>query len=148
MAFEGHGRRAAVPDVITDEAEGGKGIEVGGNGNAGSIGIPETESFIRQLMPGEERARIILSPGGDIAMTDKVGSGDIVILLKAVKQVQQTGDLGVGEGFKAIVVQLDADRDRIYVGDIAPAADAGLPGPQVIVQHMVDRTITADHIVS
>lgn len=56
-------------------------------------------------------------------------------------------DLGVGEGFEAVIVELDADGDRVDVGDISPAAHAGLPGAEIIVEHMVHGAVAADDIV-
>ena len=147
MSFEGQGGRTAVPDVIANQAEGHEAAEVIGNGYAGGIVIPQAKSFIRQRFPGEEGAGIVLAGGCDIAMTDKIGRGDVVVGLEPGQQMQEAIDLCVGEGLEAVVVELDADRDRVDIRYISPFAGAGLPGPQVVVEHMVDSPIPADNIM-
>ena len=61
--------------------------------------------------------------------------------------MQQAIDLCIGEGFETVVVELDADRDRVDVRHISPFAGAGLPGPQVVIEHMINSTIPADDIM-
>jgi len=81
-------------------------------------------------------------------MTDKIGCRNVVVGLEPGQQMQEAIDLCVGEGLEAVVVELDADRDRVDVRHISPFAGAGLPGPQVVVEHMINSTIPADDIVS
>ena len=47
----------------------------------------------------------------------------------------------------AVVVQLDADRGGIDVGDRAPAARARVPGTAVLGDELVDAPIAADQVV-
>ena len=51
------------------------------------------------------------------------------------------------EGFGAVIVELDADGAGVHVGNGAPAAYAGVPGAQVVVQHVVHVTVAADDVV-
>ena len=80
-------------------------------------------------------------------MTDKIGGRDSIAGLQSPQQMQQAGDLCGIEGLEAIIVQLDPDGDGIDVGDVSPSADAGLPGPQVVVQHMMHGAVLTDDIV-
>lgn len=61
--------------------------------------------------------------------------------------MEQAVDLLCGEWFESIVVDLDADGDGIDIRYIPPSADTGLPGAQVIIQHMMDGAVAADDIV-
>lgn len=80
-------------------------------------------------------------------MTDKIGRGNIVIGFEPGQQMHEAIDLDVGERFESVVVELDADRDRVDIRYISPFADTSLPGPQVVVEHMMDCTVPADDIV-
>ena len=147
MAFEGEGGSAAVANIVADDAEGGDAAEAGGEGDIGGVAIPETEAFIGEEFPGEQGAGIVFTGWGDIAMADEIGGGDAIGGLKPRQQVEEATDLRVGKGFEAVVIQFDADGDRVDVGDISPAAGAGLPGAEIVVEHMVDGAVAADDVV-
>src|SRR6185312_10986750 len=105
VAFKGAGRCAAVADVVADDAQGGDAAEAGGDGDIGRIAIPETETFIREQLPGEEGIGVVFAGRSDIAVAYEIGGGYLITGLELSQQMQEAVDLGIGEGFEAIVVQ-------------------------------------------
>ena len=80
-------------------------------------------------------------------MADEIACGYVIGFFKAREQGQQAADLRGVEGFGAVVVELDADGAAVHVGNGAPAAYAGVPGAQVVVQHVVHVAVAADDVV-
>src|ERR1700722_12961587 len=72
VAFECEGGCAAVAGVVTDEAEGGEAAEIAGQGDIAGVGPPKAEAFIRQFLPGEEGAGVVLAGWGDVAVADEI----------------------------------------------------------------------------
>jgi hypothetical protein len=64
-----------------------------------------------------------------------------------VEQDQQRGDLWLGEGLLAGVVEFDADRCRVEVGAAAPPGRAGMPGAGGLVDQLEHRTVAADQVM-
>src|SRR5690348_606682 len=60
---------------------------------------------------------------------------------------KQRSNLLSGEGFGPGIVKLDAQRDGIDVVKIAPSGYPGLPGPVMLVNQFVDRSVAANKII-
>ena len=56
-------------------------------------------------------------------------------------------DLRLGVGLADVVVDLDADRGVVEVGDRAPRAAAGMPGAVAIGDQLVDAAVVADQVM-
>src|SRR3546814_6020667 len=67
-------------------------------------------------------SRVALAGGGEVGMGDDGGTRDVVARAQVVERAQQAVDLRRCERLRAVVVELDADRGGIDVGDRAPAA--------------------------
>jgi len=64
------------------------------------------------------------------------------------QQSQQAIDLCIGERFKAVIVQFNADAGTIHVSNIAPLTCARVPGAQVIVEHVMYGAVPAYYVMS
>src|SRR5882762_7272537 len=69
MPFESLGRGAAILYIITDKAKGRKGAEIIGNHHAGSVLVPAAIAAIREILPGEVTAGVVLTGSGDVPVT-------------------------------------------------------------------------------
>ena len=146
MAFEGDDGGGQVAGVVADEAQGGLGVE-GVGGEFEHVVAPVAEAVGGEGCPGEERAGVGFAAGGDVLVADEIAGGYVIGLLEVREQGQQTADLRGVEGFGAVIVELDADGAGVHVGNGAPAAYAGVPGAQVVVQHVVHVAVAADDVV-
>ncbi len=63
------------------------------------------------------------------------------------KKPLQRRELRFGERVVARVVQLDPDRARVDVRDLAPVPGAGMPGPLRLVDQLVERSVRGDQVV-
>lgn len=139
-------RSQGILDSIANDAQGMQGIELCRNGNVGGI-IPVAIPIIGEEFPVEEAAGIHFTAGRHVGMSHEISLRNTVCPFQPAQQFEQTIHLHIGEGFKAVIVDLDADTGTVQVGIIAPAAHAGMLGPEIIVEHMKYHPITADHIV-
>src|SRR3546814_9131825 len=73
-------------------------------------------------------------------MGDDGAARDVVARAQVVEQAQQAVDLRRCERLRAVVVELDADRGGVDVGDRAPATGAGVPGAVLVGDQLVDRS--------
>ena len=108
---------------------------------------PAAEAGIGQRLPGKAGARIDLAGRGQVRMADYLRTRDAQARTQVVQQPDDRGDLRVGVGFAAFVVDLDANRCRIQVRDRAPRAATRLPGALAVVDQLVDVAVVANQIM-
>ena len=63
------------------------------------------------------------------------------------QQGEEAVDLKLGERFKTVVVDFNADTAAVDVGRISPFTHTGMVSPQQIIQHMVHGPVAANHIM-
>jgi hypothetical protein len=80
-------------------------------------------------------------------MADHLARRDVQARGEIAQQHDQRFDLRRTERAAAIVVELDADRGRVEIGDGAPAPGAGVPGTALIGDQLVTMAIGADQVV-
>ncbi|MNV36944.1 hypothetical protein D3C71_1284380 [compost metagenome] len=80
-------------------------------------------------------------------MRDDLAARDAQARAQLIQQADQGRDLCRCERRVAIVVDLDADRGRVEIGDRAPAPGTGVPCAAVIAHQLVDVAIGADQVV-
>lgn len=146
MAVEGaHGGRPVV-DGITDQAQRQPRIETRRR-LARVGGRPATEARVRQLFPREAHAGIAFAHRREIGVRDDLRTRYVQSLAEIVEQFQQAGDLFRRERRFAVVVEFDADRRRIDVGDRAPMARSRMPGAFVVGDQLEQCAIAPDQVV-
>ncbi len=139
-------RGYGILDIVPDDTKGMQGIELCRNSNIGGI-IPVAIPIISEEFPVEEAAGIHFAAGRHVGMSHEISLWYAVSPFQPAQQFEQTVHLHVCKGLEAIIVDLNTNTGTVQVGSIAPAADAGMLGPEIIVEHMKYHPITADHIV-
>ncbi len=106
-----------------------------------------------QFAPGEVGAGILFALGGDVAVGQHLGGGDLVALDQLAGEGAEGGYLCLGVGLPAPLVggqqlilwrvaevdDLDAKRAGIEPRILVPAAAAGMPGALAVGHQLVDR---------
>ena len=80
-------------------------------------------------------------------MADDLRTRDIEAIGQVGEQAQQAVDLRGGERRGAVVVEFDADRCGVHVGDRAPAPGARVPGARAVIDELVNVAVGADQIM-
>lgn len=144
---EGLDDRGGVPDVIADDTQGLQRIEILRNGHLGGIAPPDAIAAVGQLLPGKINTGIHLAAGRYVFMADEIGGRYAVGLFQRSQQGQEAAYLLVGEGLKAIIVDLNTYGRRVDVRVVAPFGHSTMPGAQVVIEHMMNGAVLADHIM-
>lgn len=108
---------------------------------------PQAQTVFGETRPGKLQARINLAAWRDIAMAENVLHRNAMAHAQFVKQRNQAGDLRFLIGLIASVVELDANRCRVEIGQAAPVGLAGMPGTARLIDQLVDRAVTADQVM-
>ena len=111
------------------------------------IPVPVAESVFGEAFPREMRTGVDLPGRCDVRMPDEVSRGDVVGVLQCVEETEQAMNLRFRKGLAPIIIELDAQRYGVEVRYTAPLASAGVPSPYVIVEHLHNFAIAADHVM-
>src|SRR5215207_1990835 len=110
-----------------------------------------TDSALMQVGPREFLARVLLAQWSYVRVGENALRDDPVSQRDVSAKYDNRIDLGGGEiGVPVIVAgigDLDADRVRIHVLNVAPAGGARVPGPALLRHALNDAAVLEDQVV-
>ena len=148
VVVEGAHHGGAVIQRVADRSQRQPRVEAGRwGGQAGQRVRPQAETGCGKRRPWKQRARVVLAGGRHVFMADDLRTRNVPARRFVTQQLDQAGNLHRRKGFVAVVVDLDADRCGIDVGDGAPAPATRVPGAIDIADQLVDVAVAADQVM-
>ena len=139
-------RRAGVAQVVADQAQRRPRVEPRRR-RSQRFARPQAEAGVGQALPRKLHARVALALRREVAVGEDRLRRQAQPAGQIGQQAQQALDLRLGERFPAVVVELDADRRRIQIRHVAPAARAGVPGAPLFGHQLIDAPVLADQVM-
>lgn len=108
---------------------------------------PESESLPGQTFPRESPTRIDFPGQGDVAMPENIAARNPETGFQVMEKLKQAVDLDFGIGFVPCIVEFDADRNRVQIGEPTPIGLPRMPCAAGFIDQLIEAAVASDEVM-